>query len=176
METCFGASGALSGHLLTTNPNPSQRDMLSRFPNVLVWNWLNLFLFNVANQRLPDSIREDSINRPWRALPSGRLTQLQARRLLLATVPVVFFESYYLGAAREAVILMVLTWTYNDLGGGDEFFAIRSLTNALGYVLYSVGSIRASCGYPSFDLHEGTYRWLLIACATQSFQPSTSRI
>ena len=67
-ETAFGILGVLTGPLLTTNPDPRAMGVLWRIPKVLLWNWLNVF-FDIANQRLPQSILEDTINKPWRPIP-----------------------------------------------------------------------------------------------------------
>ena len=52
-NTAFGILGALSGPILTTNPSPDPRTILLRIPFVLAWNWLNLLIFDLANQRTP---------------------------------------------------------------------------------------------------------------------------
>lgn len=108
-ETAFRTFSALSRPLLTTNNNPSLTVILARIPRVVVWNWLNVLIFDVANQRLPSSVLEDSVNKPWRALPSRRITPSSARRLLLCLIPVVFFATIYLGGVEETVSMMVLT-------------------------------------------------------------------
>ena len=152
-DTTLGICSALCGPLLTTNPDPFFTEIMCRLPKV--------FVFNLANQRLPRSIQEDSINKPWRAIPSRRMTPPQAQRLLLACLPLVLLADYLaLGAVEEAVVLMVATWMYNDLGGADESFVVRNLSNALGIVLYGSGSIRVACGAPTYSLNQTAYQWL----------------
>lgn len=92
-ETLLGLSSALSGSLLTTNTAPNLMKVLARTPQVVIWNWLNLLLFDVDNQFQPNSVLEDSVNKPWRAIPSQRLTAAQARRLLLVIIPTVFLSN-----------------------------------------------------------------------------------
>ena len=96
-ETAFAIFSALSGDSLTTNATPGLFDILGRLPSILLWNWANLLLFDVANQRLPQSILEDTVNKPWRPLPSKRLTDDEARHILLVLVPMVFLVSTCLG-------------------------------------------------------------------------------
>lgn len=119
-ETACGIFGALSGAALTTNIHPDVYAILRRFPQVLLWNWLNVLLFDLSNQRLPSAIIEDSINKAWRPIPAGRLTATEARHLLLLVIAVVYVESTYVGGLHEAIVVMVLTWMHNDLRGGDE--------------------------------------------------------
>ena len=126
---------------------------------MVLWNWLNLFIFDIANQRLPNSILEDSINKPWHAIPSNRLTPAQARRLLLAILGPITVATYFLGGMEETIAIMVLTWMYNDLSGAKEHYIIRNIINAAGLICYSSGSTRVA--YDSgFTLNSTAYVWL----------------
>ena len=121
-------------------------------------DWLNYLLFDVANQRLPGSIVEDSVNKAWRPLPAGRLSETQARRILLAVIPITFIVSLWLGGLEESVAMMVLTWMYNDLEGVNENFVIRNLINALGFMCYSSGATLVAC--ESCSLNNRAYQWI----------------
>ena len=55
-NTAFGILGALSGSRLTTNENVSLGNVLRRIPLVILFNWSNVFIFDLANQRLPESV------------------------------------------------------------------------------------------------------------------------
>lgn len=136
--------------------------MLSRIPKIILWNWLNLFLFDVNNQSQPASVLEDSVNKPWRSIPSKRLTAEQAQHLLLLIIPIVFLATLYLGGTREAVTLMVMTWMYNDLGGADVSFVTRNMLNAFGYMCYSSGSMLVAVGYGQHQLNTTADWWLAI--------------
>ena len=164
-ETAFGVFSALAGPLLTSNVRPDVITILRRLPQILLWNWLNLLIFDIANQRLPNSVLEDSVNKPWRAIPSGRLTPTQARRLLLAVLPVVFVITLYIGGMEETVAMMVLTWMYNDLGGADESYVVRNIINAFGFMCYSSGSTRVAIGYGEHVLNTAFFYWLAIVGA-----------
>lgn len=156
----MGIASALAGNLLTTNAAPGLATVLARTPQIVLWNWLNLLLFDVNNQCQAKSVLEDSVNKPWRAIPSQRLTAQQARRLLLIIIPTVFLATRYLGGTREAVALMVMTWMYNDLGGADDNFIIRNSLNALGYMCYSSGSMIVATGYGQHHLNKTADVWL----------------
>lgn len=161
-EVCFGVSTALAGPLLTTNPSPHFLSVLSRVPQVFAWTWLNLLVTTVANQRLPASVPEDAINKPWRPLPSARLTEVQARRLLLAVLPLTLFVSYLVGGLHETLLLMVLTWIYNDLGAADENIYLRNMLNAFGFLCFSSGASRIASDPARYDLKSVTYQWFTI--------------
>eukprot|EP00136_Aspergillus_niger_P001987 XP_001391173.2 hypothetical protein ANI_1_1438064 [Aspergillus niger CBS 513.88] len=163
-ETAFGICAALSGPLLTDDNTPDLLSVVSRIPIVMLWNWLNLFVFNLANQRHPDSVAEDKINRPWRPLPAGRISILQTRRLLLLAIPMVLASSVYLGAWEETALLYTLNWVYNDLSGGDDGFILRNVLLALAFSQYNKGSLRVATG-TGFDILPRAWRWIWVTSA-----------
>ena len=61
---------------------------------------------------------------------TGRLSEIEVRRLLLVVVTVNFIAPLWLGGLDETVAMMALTWMFNDLGGANENFIIRNLINA----------------------------------------------
>ena len=144
-HTTFGILGALSGHALGTNSSPELLAVLFRLPHVVLWTWLNTFVFDLANQRLPDAVAEDRINKPWRPVAAGRISMLQTRRLLLFVMPLSLIAIYIcLGSAEETALLFLLTWMYNDLNGGEEHFVIRNLNIAVAYGVYANGALRVA--------------------------------
>lgn len=163
--TAFGLFGALSGGALTTNQSPDFWVIFNRLPLVLFWMWAHILVFTVANQRLPDSVGEDSINKMWRPLPSGRITGVQARRLLLGLVPAMMALTRLLGAGEFSLLSLLLTWLYNDLEGSSESYIIRNLLNALGLTCWSAGTTIVACGKDSCQLNAMGYYWLKIEAA-----------
>lgn len=155
----FGLVTAMSETAVRQNQTPNMFVILSKTPYVFLWLWLNLLLFNIANQRLPSSILEDAVNKPWRPLPSERLDPNHARLLLLIMVPMVFLSSMYLGATLQVLLLLALTWMYNDLGGADDNFIVRNIINALGMACYSSGAAIVACGNECALTPMG-YRWI----------------
>ncbi|KAI6712300.1 ubiA prenyltransferase [Diplocarpon mali] len=127
----------------------------------VAWTWMNLWVFNLSNQRLPSSVVEDAVNKPWRAIPAGRLTCEEARQLLLLSIPAVALASAALGGSRESLLLMVLTWVYNDLGAAEGHFALRHASNALGFTTFGAGAAAVACG----PLDATAYRWLAVVAA-----------
>lgn len=146
-DTAFGILGALSGPLLTTNSSADVFSIMARTPLVAFFVWINVLVFELANQRLPESIVEDSYNKPWRPLPNGLVSPVQARRLLLTVLPLFLGISYLMGVWRETSLLFTLTWMYNDLKGGDEDFVVRNVVIAAAFGVYNEGALRIACGH-----------------------------
>lgn len=164
-NTVFGIFGALSGLLTnTTTIHPSTYQILSHLPHVVAFNWLNLLIFDIANQRLPAAIAEDAINKPWRPLPKKRITPAAAQTLLLLTIPVVLLAVYGLGAGPESSLLVVLTWMYNDLGGGDGDFWVRNGIIASAFAVYNAGSLKLAVGEESTISSNGL-KWIAMISA-----------
>ena len=145
---------ALSGSQLTNNSAPNLQDVVLRLPKIILWNWLNVSIFDLSNQRLDESILEDRVNKPWRPIPSRRITASNTRRLLLWTIPVVVLLTSYLGGMAECVAMLGLTWMYNDLGGADGHYMTRNAINAFGFACYSSGSTRVAAGHGLWDLNQ----------------------
>lgn len=159
-NTVFGIFGALSGLLTnTTTIHPNTHQILSRLPHVIAFNWLNLLIFDIANQRLPAAIAEDLVNKPWRPLPRKRITPAAAQTLLLLTIPVVLLAVYGLGAGPESALLVALTWMYNDLGGGDRDYWVRNGIIASAFAVYNAGSLKLAVGDESTISSSGL-KWI----------------
>ncbi|KAL9580869.1 MAG: hypothetical protein Q9212_004236 [Teloschistes hypoglaucus] len=146
--------------ILTDNSSPDAQQILSRIPKVILWNWLNLFLFVLCNQSHPASVLEDSVNKPWRAIPSGRISAKQTRTLLLFVIPCVYLATLKLGGTWESVTLMIGSWMYNDLGGADNEVVMRNLLNGFGYICQSSGSMKVAAGYGLHHLNDDSTIWL----------------
>jgi 4-hydroxybenzoate polyprenyltransferase len=121
--------------------------------------------FNIANQRLENSVLEDAINKPYRPLPSKRISADEARYLLLILIPAGLAISTALGGLKETVAMLVLTWMYNDLGGADEDFRLRNLINACGFICHGSGSTLIAAGFGSYALSKQAEIWLVLTGA-----------
>jgi 4-hydroxybenzoate polyprenyltransferase len=162
--TLFAVFGAVSGTTLSTISPLSLFTVLSRVPSIFLLVWSNLLVFDIANQRLPDAVLEDALNKPSRPLPSGRINPLQARRLLFIILPGVLALSFYLGPWQETLLLFSLNWMYNDLKGCDEDFVTRNLLIAIAYGLYNSAALRIACGVDSSITTLGVYWIILVSC------------
>jgi 4-hydroxybenzoate polyprenyltransferase len=156
-ETIFGLAAATTASLFIvadqTDGIPAMRRLnwtsfALVFLRTLSFNWLNLFIFDLSNQRI--SSAEDKLNKPWRPIPSGRMTESRMRHWLLIAIPVVFgYTHVYLHAGTETALLFVHNWMYNDLGGGDGNWLLRNGILASGFSVYNLGSMKIAASYAS---------------------------
>ncbi|KAF2807448.1 uncharacterized protein BDZ99DRAFT_500639 [Mytilinidion resinicola] len=159
-NTIFGLSSALTpsltnctSHASPVTPLPRNL-LLQAVIHTLLFNWTNLLLFDLSNQRL--TCAEDRLNKPWRPIPSGRMTAVTMRRWLICCIPLVLaYNHFILSTGGETAVLIILTWCYNDLGGGDENWLVRNGIIACAFGGYNLGSLlRVSAGtlYPTSSL------------------------
>ncbi|KAI1207909.1 UbiA prenyltransferase family-domain-containing protein [Annulohypoxylon truncatum] len=139
-HTIVGLLQAGTGGLLTSNPKPSFANICHHTPYVVLWNWVNLLSFNIANQRTEESIAEDMVNRAWRPIPSGLMNREEARSFLLILIPVGLCMSLFVGGVTESMLMLILTWMYNDLGGGNDNFIVRNGLNGVAFAVFTHAS------------------------------------
>ncbi|KAI1370301.1 UbiA prenyltransferase family-domain-containing protein [Hypoxylon crocopeplum] len=148
-NTIFGLCGALSGSWMVAarrgnDDEVSARRVLARLGLVILFNWSNMFIFDLANQRLPESVAEDALGIP---IPSGLITSDQIRRTMLYLIPlVVALNHFALGVGVESLVIMALTWLYNDLRGGDEDYITRNIIIAAAFSIHNTGSVKVAVG------------------------------
>ncbi|KAK3492144.1 UbiA prenyltransferase family-domain-containing protein [Neurospora hispaniola] len=118
---------------------------LSRLPGSCLFQFMSQLLVNLDNQREPASVIEDSINKPWRPIPSGMITADQTRRLLLCLVPVYLALGYALGVWNIALLIVIAVFIYNDLGGSGEL-VVRDIVLGISYIIYQMGPLRIALG------------------------------
>lgn len=130
--------------------NESSRPALlfTRVPVVAFWVWINLLPFAIDNQRQDVAILEDKHNKPWRTMPSGRMTPTHAKTLMCILYPAAFFASLYLGGLRQCSALMVLGYLYNDLRLADWSWISRNAINALGFCCFASGALEVTLKAP----------------------------
>ncbi|KAI1814976.1 UbiA prenyltransferase family-domain-containing protein [Poronia punctata] len=163
-QTLFALFSMASGQFTSLTWEPEVlTTFCARACRVLLWVWLQLLVLDVANQRLPDSIAEDRINKPWRPITSGRITADGARQLLLVSITVTLAISTWLGATSETLVLFLLNWMYNDLGLANGHWLLRNLMNALGITTIGAGATRVACGHLTIMLVPAARWWLLCA-------------
>lgn len=143
-NSLFGILGALAASYLAEGLAPSWLEIAKRVPLIIGFNWYTLLVCDLANQRSPEAVKEDLINKPWRPIPSNQISQDQTRIFLLSLVPITLAMDSLLGVFTEGTLIHILVWTYNDLGGGDEL--IRDLLLAMVYGFYNTGSLRIALG------------------------------
>lgn len=163
-QSIFAITAVLSAVKLTTTDkdhlSPADIvDLVYRVPYMLAWIWLNLLVEDIANQRLAGSIIEDAVNKPWRPLPSKRLTPVEARTWLLLSIVAAVGFSVVMGGFTPSICLMTLIWMYNDLDGSNSGIWIRNALNAGGLMCFSWGALEV---LSQGELLPRAYIWILV--------------
>jgi 4-hydroxybenzoate polyprenyltransferase len=121
--------------------------------------WATVFIFDLANQRLPESVQEDLANKPWRPIPTGKVNSEQTRRGMLIAIPLVLALNTILGVWKETALIFILTWLYNDLKGGDE--VIRDLIISVAFGIYNHASLKLAVDAGTEVTQQG-YIWIAL--------------
>jgi len=79
----------------------------------VLWTWLHLLQICVSNQSLNPG--EDALNKPWRPIPSGIVSVLNARILRWILLPLCLSLSISLGALWQGISLAIAFIVYNEL-------------------------------------------------------------
>lgn len=147
-NSAFGVLAALAATPLvdTSEPPPSWLSVLQNFPAVLLFNWWHALIFDLSHQWSPQSVAEDRLNKPWRPIPSGKITGDQTRRIILAIIPLSLALNYYLNVWDQGIVIHVITWLYNDLGACDDWFFIRDLCTASAFAMFNSGALKIASG------------------------------
>ena len=142
----FGTVNALAvtAFELELGDQPTSWDILRRIPTTIIWIWINLLPFNVDNQRQLGSIIEDRVNKPWRPIPSRRVTPERAKKWMFCLYIVALLASKFFGGFQQSLVLLFLGLWYNDFGGADVHCLLRNLINALGFVCYASGAMEVA--------------------------------
>ncbi|KAJ4990889.1 UbiA prenyltransferase [Stagonosporopsis vannaccii] len=158
--TAFGVFAALSDSVLDL-PAQWYLSIVSRVPQVWLWLWLVILQFCVQNQRSPASVAEDLINKPWRPIPSRRMTSEQANKLLTTVHVLAAALSYRLNVMGIFMIYTCLITAYNDYGGANKSGIIRNLFCGAGFSCYFSGAISIAIG-PDVSMSHVAWQWTAI--------------
>lgn len=144
-STFFGVTNALASSAYGFHSKiVNQVGAVFTVPIVSFWVWIHLLPFAINNQAQNESIQEDQINKPWRPLPSGRITSHNALRIMFVFYAVSLISSFILGGYRQSLSLIFLGTWYNNFGGADRGLIIRNLINALGYICFTSGAMEVA--------------------------------
>lgn len=105
----------------------------------LVWTWLHLLQANVSNQCFFGG--EDARDKPWRPLPSGRVTVRQALTLRWALFPACLYHSYThgWGVVAASALLSLVEFVHDDLRLSAHP-ATKNICNIGGYTTFEAGA------------------------------------
>jgi len=113
---------------------------------VPLWVLTHLFLIDVDNQSL--SFEEDKLNKPWRPLPSGRLTMSKAQFLSKALNLICLLVSWIIGGRElmmPSAVFCGLVYSYDHLLLNSHFLW-KNITNGFGYAVLEMGATTVLVG------------------------------
>ncbi|KAF5343648.1 hypothetical protein D9758_014674 [Tetrapyrgos nigripes] len=109
----------------------------------LMWIWIHLLQFTISNQSCSlNAVTEDSRNKAYRPIPSGRMTLKQAHILRWIFVCIGLAISYKLSFAvlGASCIIVLTTICYNELDGGGRHWVMRNWLNGVGFGAFQTGA------------------------------------
>ncbi|KAI2468303.1 UbiA prenyltransferase family-domain-containing protein [Annulohypoxylon bovei var. microspora] len=168
MGYLFGALNATIADRFMMGPALTLSQIVKISPSMLVWSWSNLFLFNLHNQRHDFAITEDALNKPWRPLPSGRLTAHQATQIMYFMYPVVLSVAFTTGGMIPCLLEMVFCLWYNEWSGAANPF-IKNILNGLGFASFYSGPLEVATGRSVFAGGGEAAIWLAILATSITF-------
>ncbi|TRX93373.1 hypothetical protein FHL15_005648 [Xylaria flabelliformis] len=139
--------------------------VLARTPRVMFWVWINLLPFAIDNQRQRAAIMEDKHNKPWRTMPSGRMTREQGKAVMMAFYPLAIAASFQLGGLEQCLALIALGYGYNDLNLADRNWISRNAINALGFCSFASGALDVAVEQSLPDASRDMIGWLGVIAA-----------
>ncbi|KAG8158130.1 hypothetical protein KVR01_011891 [Diaporthe batatas] len=140
--------------------------ILMRIPLMIWWLWIHLLAQDISNQRLPGGIAEDAINKPWRPIPSGRISADEAQQALRVVVPMALLTGAVLQSFGPSATAMTLVWLYNDLDGAGAGPLQRNVLNASGLACGCWGALATLLGSSeAVESNTVVIRWIALTAA-----------
>ncbi|KAF9556697.1 hypothetical protein CPC08DRAFT_711024 [Agrocybe pediades] len=124
----------------------------------VVWTWLHLLQANVSNQTF--SGHEDIVNKPWRPLPSGRVTVHQARCFRFFLMALCLALSSCLGPKIViASVALIAVEILHDEVLMSRHPLLKNLCNVGGYLSFETGATLSMT--PNQELDSTAYTALI---------------
>lgn len=158
IKTMVGPNIVFAAFFARLDPTMTFQGFIERLPWTLTWLIINLVAFTINNQRREEAIAEDARNKPWRPLPSGRISQTTAYKLGACSIILAVFSGRFLGGgSMESLVLIFLGHLYNNTSLGTRHWLVRNILNAGGFCAFAAGALSVALQ----DAVPGTtYRWL----------------
>ncbi|CAA7266037.1 unnamed protein product [Cyclocybe aegerita] len=124
--------------LFAVASNPSTQPM--RLVSCFFWVFMHLLLIDIDNQSM--AVEEDRINKPWRPLPSRRISLARASLIASLLYPACALFSWALGGevlGLTSVVFGVLAYLYDHLELNSLWY-MKIVINSLGYATLETGA------------------------------------
>lgn len=160
----FAMLGVASGRV-TTNANPTWEQLALATPHAALYLWLFVLYFDCSNQKSPESVEEDRLNKPWRAIPCGRLTiQAAETWYLTAICLLVATTGLWLGGFPEAMAFLVQVRIHDYTGASSSWLG-KNMMNAIGIATSQLGAARVAAKFlGSASISRDGYTWCALIC------------
>ncbi|KAH7236892.1 UbiA prenyltransferase family-domain-containing protein [Fusarium redolens] len=175
INTTFAIAGILAGPGTISNADIEWTDMGKGILVALYFTWHLTLCFNLGNQRQPQSVIEDGVNKPWRPIPAGRISPELTHKWQLVSIASLLVLCYTtLGAWQETAFYLFCTWLYNERAWGDKSWWQRALMNACGITTNRVATLRVAVtaiqanSHENFEFTNKGLGWFLM-CASLVF-------
>ncbi|TFY57492.1 hypothetical protein EVG20_g8526 [Dentipellis fragilis] len=122
----------------------------TRLAQGMAWIWLHLLQCNVSNQY--KTAREDAVNRPWRPMPSGRVSPAAGHALRWALIPLCVAASlvYGMDVALVSAGLTATTLVYDEIGLAGHWIG-KNACAVSGYAMFEIGATKIMGSTPRLD-------------------------
>ncbi|KAI0154529.1 UbiA prenyltransferase family-domain-containing protein [Xylariaceae sp. FL1272] len=158
--------GSLTGSVasrLSMGNDLTFHQIAKSLPTMLLWSWCHLLFFNLSNQR--HSIAEDTANKPWRPLPSHRLTSAQADILFYCMYATIFLVSLSIGGLVPSILIVILSWCYDDMDGASNALS-KNIINGVGIGSLFTGPLEVATQHSVLHAWPRAATWVGILMAT----------
>jgi len=116
-----------------------------------------------------ESLSEDKLNKPWRVIPTGKMTRSEVRQSMQLIIPLVLaINHYFLHVGAETACILTSTWVYNDLKASDDGWIQRNFVAALAFAQFNWSSLKVAIGGGGLSSAEITatgFSWILMISA-----------
>ncbi|KAK3950985.1 hypothetical protein QBC32DRAFT_375176 [Pseudoneurospora amorphoporcata] len=155
----FSITAAFADVHLRGTSGPAFSRVFARLPLTYFFSFYALLIFHLGNQRPRDgSVAEGRLNNNK---PSGKTitTPEQIRRAYLILLPITLALNHFLGVWHEGLMIHLMTFIYNDLGGGNEPF-VRDIILGISFGYINSASLKIALTTTSSSPHGHTWTWL----------------
>ncbi|KAH6654822.1 UbiA prenyltransferase family-domain-containing protein [Truncatella angustata] len=158
----FGVLNGLIAHKAYGGPDFSMFQVLLAVPSMILWTWSHLLIFNLHNQL--GGLTEDAINKPWRPIPQGRISERQTRILLCLLYPLTVLLAAKIGGLNVSLLELGACLWYNHFEGGSDPF-LKNLLNGIGISCFLAGPLEVVLQRSIATDYQLATWMLIIGCA-----------
>ncbi|THV46087.1 hypothetical protein BGAL_0418g00090 [Botrytis galanthina] len=110
-------------------------------------------------------VTEDALNKSWRPLPAGRISEKQTANILYGSYPITAAISLWIGGFYPAVLLLSACLWYNEFGG-DSHPLLKNFLNGVGITCFLAGPLEIVLQNSVMTSNSRLIVWLAIILVT----------